>query len=209
MKIAGFQAMTLSDFPGHIAAIVFTQGCNFRCPFCHNGNLIPAAPTEKLMDTDLLMDRIVKYSDMLEGVVVTGGEPTIQPDIADFMRKLHRSGLKVKLDTNGSRPDVLKALLADALADYVAMDVKAPLCKEKYDQLTGINCSIEKIQQSIEMLSDCSAEVEFRTTFVPSLLSDEDIAKIKSSLPAGCKYTVQKFIPDNVLNSSVALQTAF
>jgi len=207
VKIGGFQSVTLSDFPGHIAATIFTQGCNFRCPFCHNGELIPVnVPISELLDEQVVLAGLGKRRKLLDGVVFTGGEPTLQPDLAEFMDKIQQMGLKIKLDTNGSRPDVLERLLVAGLLDYVAMDIKAPLSKPKYNKLTGFDCPLDKIEQSIRILSTSNIAVEFRTTFVSALLTRGDIDSIKSMLPSKCKHTVQEFISENALDQTLKTQ---
>jgi len=129
MKIGGLHKFSLSDYPGHVAAVVFTQGCNFRCPFCHNGSLIPSSvPDSSLIPQEKVFEFLEDRSSQLDGVVITGGEPTIQPDLPEFIHRIIAMDLLlVKLDTNGSRPEVLHRLLKEKLMDYIAMDIKAPL----------------------------------------------------------------------------------
>jgi len=202
MKIGGFQALTLSDFPGHIAAIVFTQGCNFRCPFCHNGPLLPLdRPAAELIDEGLVLDALKTRAAFLDGVVITGGEPTLQEDLRTFTKRIRTMRLKVKLDTNGSRPDVLADLLAGRLFDCVAMDIKAPFAK--YPQVTGVDAPVEAIRESIALLVADGTPCEFRTTFVPSLLSERDLDEIRSYLPDGAQHAVQAFLADNALDASL------
>ena len=147
MKICGLQKTTLLDFPGHVAATIFTGGCNFRCPFCHNSDLLgndaPAAFSE-----DEILNFLKKRRGILEGVAITGGEPTLQPDLRDFIIKIRELGYQIKLDTNGYRPDVLKSLCQDGLIDYVAMDIKT--CKERYPVVAGIpSLQMDKIEESV------------------------------------------------------------
>lgn len=202
MKIGGFQALTLSDYPGHIASIVFTQGCNFHCPFCHNGSLLALdRPAAELMDEDQVLGTLETRASFLDGVVISGGEPTIQEDLMAFMERIKRMGLKVKLDTNGSRPAVLRGLLANRMVDYVAMDVKAPFAK--YPQLTGVDAPVEAVQESLGLLLDGDTPCQFRTTFVPSLLSEQDIDEIRSYLPDSARHTVQAFVADQALDRSL------
>lgn len=202
MKIGGFQALTLSDYPGHLAAIVFTQGCNFRCPFCHNGPLLPLdRPAAELVDDRLVLDALETRAAFLDGVVITGGEPTLQKDLRAFIDRIRAMRLKVKLDTNGSRPDVVADLLAGQLLDCVAMDIKAPFAK--LPQLTGVDAPVEAVRKSIALLVASGTPCEFRTTFVPSLLSRRDLDEIRSYLPSGARHTVQAFVPDNALGPSL------
>ena len=198
MKIGGFQGLTLMDYPGHTAAIVFTQGCNFRCPFCHNGSLIPANGGG-LLDQDSILARLERRRGLLDGVVVSGGEPTIQEDLSGFLERLKVMGFLVKLDTNGSRPDVLRRVLGRGLVDYVAMDVKAPL--DKYPRLAGIDCDRPRIEESIGLIASSGIDHQFRTTWVEALLTSGDIERIRASVPEGSDYRVQVFVMENALDS--------
>ena len=202
MKIGGLQPLTLSDFLGLTAAIMFTRGCNFRCPFCHNGPLLDAeSKCAEPTPVSAVYDFLERRRDVLDGIVVSGGEPTIQPDIVAFVESLVREGLKVKLDTNGSCPAVLRELLDCHLLDYVAMDIKAPF--DKYAQLSGVEVSIERIRESIDLLVSGPVAYEFRTTFVPGLLTREDVQAIRSYLPERARYTIQAFVPDHALDVSL------
>lgn len=202
MKIGGFQALTLSDYPGHIASIVFAQGCNFRCPFCHNGSLLAFdRPRTELVDEDGVLGALENRAGFLDGVVISGGEPTIQKDLMAFIERIKEMGLKVKLDTNGSRPAVLRALLADRALDGAAMDIKAPF--DRYPRLTGVEAPVEAVQESLHLLLEGDTPCEFRTTFVPSLLSEQDLDQIRSYLPDRTRYTVQAFVADRALDASL------
>ncbi len=202
MRIGGFQPLTLSDCPGLVAAVVFAQGCNFRCPFCHNGSLLASrAPSGKSIHASDILDALQTRRELLDAVVVSGGEPTLQDDIAEFTDRIKQRGLKVKLDTNGSRPAVLRQLLTHHLLDYVAMDIKAPF--HKYATLTGIDASVESLRESIALLLDSDIPCAFRTTFVPSLLATEDMEEIRSYLPEQADYTIQPFVADNALDESL------
>ena len=204
MRIGGFQPLTLSDYPGLMAAMIFTQGCNFRCPFCHNGSLWEVDPERaEPMPESAVYDFLEHRRGFLDGIVVSGGEPTIHPDIVAFIATLARKGLEVKLDTNGSRPAVLRELLDCHLLDYVAMDIKAPF--DKYALLAGTETSVERIDESIGLLIASGVMHEFRTTFVPGLLTEEDIEVIRSYLPQGARYTVQEFVPDHAADASLRL----
>lgn len=191
MNIGGFQPFSLSDFPGRVSALVFTQGCNFRCPYCHNRSLIPLdAPASISFTQWRIMEFLTLRQDQLDGVVITGGEPTLQPDVADFAREVKSMGLEIKLDTNGSRPDMLEPLLKEGILDHVAMDIKAPL--ETYDRLSGVSIDNEKIMDSIRLIRSSGIEHEFRTTAIDHLLTDNDLAIIKNLVPEGSPYIVRK-----------------
>jgi pyruvate formate lyase activating enzyme len=191
MLFGGYQPISLSDFPGRVAAILFTQGCNFRCPYCHNAELIPlCAHPDKTFGRKEALALIQSRQGLLEGVVITGGEPTIQPDLYDFLCELRTLSLKIKLDTNGSNPDCLARLLRDNLLDYVAMDIKAPECK--YDLLSGSAVDYPSIQKSIALLAGSAIDCHFRTTFMQPLLNDDDIESIRTSLPENIRYIMQE-----------------
>lgn len=191
MKICGLQKTTLLDYPGHVAATLFTGGCNFRCPFCHNsellGNDAPASYSE-----NEIFDFLKHRKGMLEGVVITGGEPTLQPDLKDFIAKIRQMGYLIKLDTNGYRPDILKELCSEGFIDYVAMDIKT--CRDWYPVVAGIpSLQIDRIDESIRFLKDCGIPYEFRTTVVSELHTAEDFKKIGPWI-AGCpNYYLQNF----------------
>lgn len=199
MKICGLQKTTLLDFPGHVAATVFTGGCNFRCPFCHNSDLLtgdaPAAFTE-----DEIIRFLRRRVGILEGVAITGGEPTLQPGLRDFILRVREFGFRIKLDTNGYRPDVLKALVEEGLIDYVAMDIKT--CKERYSEVAGIpSVNIALIEESVDFLKSGSVPYEFRTTVVKELHSAEDFQKIGPWLSGATEYFLQDYKDSgNVLN---------
>jgi len=202
MKIGGFQKFTLSDFPSRIASIVFTQGCNFRCPFCHNGNLIPMDRCEEeLVPEDYVLAYLERRIDQLEGVVVTGGEPTIQPDLGLFLQRIRKMGFRIKLDTNGSRPEALETLFGQGLVDYVAMDIKAPFMG--YSALTGGAAPVEKIRESMRLVSKSGINHHFRTTLVPGLLTETDLEYIPSMVPEGSAHCFQSFQPANALDPAL------
>lgn len=202
MKIGGFHPLSLSDYPGHVAAVVFAQGCNFRCPFCHNGGLLTMdIPYDKLISEGELFAHLQQRRDHLDGVVVTGGEPTLQAALLDFLWRIKNMGFAVKLDTNGSRPSIIRKLLTDGVVDYIAMDVKAPL--HLYNKLCGVNVMIQRIEESIALISNSGVDHEFRTTFVESLLTEKDIDIIKSIIPSGSKYRLQEFRPEYALEPSL------
>jgi pyruvate formate lyase activating enzyme len=203
MKIGGFQPMTLSDFPGHVAAMIYTQGCNFRCPFCHNGSLLgsPDRAGHQVPEAHVF-DVLRQRAGLLEGLVVSGGEPTLQEDLLPFLRRVRAMGLEIKMDTNGSRPEVLYQLLYEGLVDYIAMDIKAPLpC---YERLAGVPVQRRKIQESIELVSQSGVAHEFRTTVVENLLSPADLEAIEAMVPYGSLHKWQKFQPENAFSAELA-----
>ena len=176
MRICGLQKTTLLDYPGHVAATIFTGGCNFRCPFCHNSELLDSQ-AEEYDSEEAILAFLNKRKGILEGVCITGGEPTLQPDLEDFIRKVRDLGLAVKLDTNGYRPHVLKDLCRKGLLDCVAMDIKSG--RDHYGEVTGAaGLSMEYIDESIEFLLSGSLPYEFRTTVVRGLHTSEDFRQI-------------------------------
>lgn len=179
--------------------MVFTQGCNFRCPFCHNSDLLPlTAKDSALVPESHVLETLSRRRRVLDGLVITGGEPTLQPDLEAFIEQVRDLGLAVKLDTNGSRPAVLKRLLDRGLLDYVAMDIKAPF--GKYEALTGCRVTIPDIQESIGLIHKSGIKSQFRTTWVKSLLHEGDIAEIKRTLPPEATHHTQQFVADHALN---------
>jgi len=193
MHIGGFTPFTLTDYPGEIAAIVFTQGCNFSCPFCHNRGLIARSADSGKEDEQEILSFLKMRKGRLGGLVITGGEPCIQPGLREFIIRAREIGYRLKLDTNGSRPDVLKTILQMGLIDFVAMDIKAPW--EKYDRLTGRRTDVKALKDSVEIILESGVRHLFRTTYVPHLLQEQDIESIRDSLPEAAKYTVQPYVP--------------
>ena len=174
MKISGLQKLTLLDYPGTMACTVFLNGCNFRCPFCHNSELLEAN-VEPVMTEEALLAFLRKRRGILEGVCITGGEPTIHPQLPDLLRRVKDLGYKVKLDTNGYRPEVLRAVIADGLVDYVAMDIKND--PENYGITVGLaQPDLQRIEESIRILLEDTVDYEFRTTLVLPLHSEESVA---------------------------------
>ena len=201
MIIGGLQRFTLSDFPGKPAAIIFFQGCNFRCPFCHNGSLLPMRPESPPVPVTDITNFLEERRGRLCGVVLSGGEPTMQNDLEKFIEGVRSIGYAVKLDTNGSRPEIIAKLIQNNLLDYIAMDIKAP--PEKYATLCGTEIDYSAIRHSIKIISAGNVPHHFRTTFVPSLLSRDDLKNIRSSLPANTLYNVQQFRKENALVSGL------
>jgi len=191
MKIGGIQKTSLLDYPDIISAIIWTIGCNFRCPFCYNkdivfGNVQPITNEE-------VISFLKKRKGILEGLVITGGEPLMQIDITDFCEKIKKIDYLVKIDTNGMYPEKLKELIDKNLIDYVAMDIKSP--KTKYDKLTNVKVDIKKIEESIKIIKNSKIDYEFRTTVIPELLTKNDIIEIAKWLKGSKKYYLQQFKP--------------
>lgn len=189
MRIYGLQKLSLVDYPGKTAAVLFTGGCNFRCPFCHNFGLVQD-PGEPLDDGEVF-GYLKKRMGLLDAVVITGGEPLIHPDIADLIEKVRELGYPVKLDTNGTFPARLAELLTRGLVDYVAMDIKNS--REKYYLTAGCEVDLDSVNKSIMLLKSGTTDYEFRTTVVSQLHEEEDFVNIGEWIKGGEKYYLQKF----------------
>jgi len=202
MKIGGWQKVSLIDYPGQVATVVFTAGCNLRCRYCHNAKLVVGKCQP--VDLEEWWSWLKSRQGKLDAVVVSGGEPTLQPDLAVFIERVKKMGFKVKLDTNGTNPEVVRVLIERELVDYIAMDVKAPL--DKYAQITGVDYDTEKIKQSIDLIINSGVDHEFRTTFVESLLSVTDLQEIVKLIKGAQRYYVQDFVySEDILDRSLRL----
>ena len=202
MKIGGLQKLTLIDFPGKLACTVFLVGCNFRCPFCYSGELVMP---EKIKGHPTIPEKdflgfLRKKKGLLEAVVICGGEPCINDDLPEFCGKIKKMGFLVKLDTNGSKPEMLKKLIKEKLIDYVAMDVKTSFGNQKYDKATGMKIFLGKVKKSIEIIKNSGIDYEFRTTVVPTIHSKEDIIELAKALSPAKKYYLQNFRPEKTIN---------
>jgi len=208
MILGGLQKLTLIDFPGKIAATVFTIGCNFSCPFCHNPELVDPEKilAQPKVEEKYFFDFLKGRQGMLEAVCVTGGEPTLNRDLPEFLAKIKELGFLVKLDTNGTNPALVEKLIAKNLIDYLAMDIKAPL--EKYKKIVGPRVSLENIQRSVE-LTRSLAEYEFRTTVLPALHSRKDLLSIGRWLQGSKRYFLQQFRPQKTLDEKFASERPF
>ncbi|MFP4477158.1 MAG: anaerobic ribonucleoside-triphosphate reductase activating protein [Desulfatibacillaceae bacterium] len=206
MQFGGIRKTSLIDYPDQIAAVVFTAGCNFRCPYCHNPQLVKGNP-DPSVSQDVVLDFLEARAGFLDGVVISGGEPTLQPDLTDFMATVRNMGYLVKLDTNGSRPEILAEVLRRNLADYVAMDVKT--LPDNYPETVGAHCGPGAIKQSIRMLLAWDGEYEFRTTCVSPLVNDEVIDLLGPELSGAKRWALQQFVPDRVLDRDFATARCF
>lgn len=208
MHLGGFQRLTLIDYPGRIATTVFTVGCSFRCPFCHNPELVLGS------GKDLAIQRITEKEffdflktrkEKLEGVCITGGEPTIQPDIIDFIKKIKKMGFEVKLDTNGSRPDVLRKIISEKIIDFIAMDIKNQL--KNYDQTTATLVDRERIKLSVDMIMRSRIPYEFRTTAVPGIHTEKDFLEIAKWIKGARAYYLQEYREMKILDPDLKKKT--
>lgn len=206
MIIGGFQKFTLIDYPGKLSCIIFLSGCNFRCPFCYSTELVlpEKIKNQPKLSKKAVIEHLKTRQEMLEGVVICGGEPTLNSDIGELCNDIKNLGYSIKLDTNGSNPDVLEKLIRDKLIDYVAMDIKAPLDIEKYKKAVGVEVDIEAIKRSIKLIKNSGIDYEFRTTIVPGIHSEDDIILIAKDIAPAKRYFVQRFIPEkNMIDNSL------
>lgn len=205
MKIGGLQKCSLIDYPGKISAIVFTIGCNFRCPYCHNPELVDETSEE--ISEDSIFEFLERRKNLLDAVTITGGEPTLHDDIIPFIRKIKALGFLVKLDTNGTNPDVIETVQNENLVDYIAMDIKAPV--NSYEKTVGRPVNADAIKKSIALIMGGTTPYEFRTTVVKTLLSPEDIRSIGEDINGARTYYLQKFVPTKTLNPAFIRKTTY
>lgn len=197
MRIGGLQKLTLVDFPGKIAACIFCQGCNFRCGFCHNRELVLPQFFQEPLDPQTVLSYLGTRKKKLEGVVISGGEPTIQEGLFGFIAQIKAMGFAVKLDTNGSHPEVILSLLDACLLDYIAMDVKAPF--EQYIQVTGVACDTAKIKKSIQLVINSGIPYQFRTTLMKRPGTQDDLRAIGHLIEGARHYVLQSFVFSSAL----------
>lgn len=207
MEYAGFIKQSLVDYPGEIAAVLFTRGCNLRCPFCHNPDLLirPKNPAPPAYDMEEIMKFLAERKGFIDAVVISGGEPTLHAGLKDDIRRIKDLGYLVKLDSNGTNSTVLESMIRDGLVDYVAMDIKAPLEYKRYQQACGRLSSADffQVRNSINFLNHLShVQVEFRTTVVPLLHTPQDIEDIARYIEGAQRYTLQQFNPRVTLDPS-------
>jgi pyruvate formate lyase activating enzyme len=200
MEIGGFEKFSLNDYPGKTAAVIFTRGCNFRCSYCHNPELV--LPEKYAAEVPL--DEIYKFLETrkgkLDAVCITGGEPTEHLDLPEMIKKIKDLGFLIKLDTNGSRPEMLEAIIKSGNVDYIAMDIKAPLDFNSYQKVSKGTFDTSKIEKSVFLIINSGLPHEFRTTVVKSLTSFDDLRKIAESIKGADNYFIQKFVPASKLN---------
>lgn len=207
MNIGYLQKSSFIDFPGRICAVAFTTGCNFRCPFCHNPELVEGTLFPDMFPEQEVLSFLATRRGKLDALSITGGEPCLQPDLVPFMKRVKALGFQVKLDTNGSRPDILAQVMEQGAADYLAMDIKAPLIK--YPAVTGRGAFEEEIRASISLIMAGSIPYEFRTTLVDRLHSPDDIREIGRMIKGARKYVLQRFVPSKPLDQTYADASTF
>ncbi len=199
MRVAGVLKTSLLDWDGHVVSTIYLPGCNFRCHYCYNKEVV--LHPEQLEEVPLqeFMEFLSENLDFLDGVVISGGEPTHHSELPEFIKRIKKMGLKVKLDTNGTNPDMLRDLIDSGLVDYVAMDIKAPL-DDRYKEVIGVEAPLEEIKRSISIIMDSGIDYEFRTTVVPILLTAKDIEDIAAYIGGAKKYALHQFNPQNTLD---------
>ena len=204
MIFCGWQKESFNEWPGKISSVVFVGGCNFRCPFCHNADLIFKPENFPQITEKEIFDYCRENKDFLDALALTGGEPLLKPikEIKNFVRKIKSLGLLIAIETNGSRPEVISALQNTDLIDYWAMDIKAPLEENKYSRATGVKINLRNIQKSIKIIMDSGQDYEFRTTVVPWLLKEDDLIKIGKEISGAPCYYLQQFRNKNTLDKS-------
>jgi pyruvate formate lyase activating enzyme len=207
MNIGGWQKVSLIDYPEKICSILFTQGCNFRCPYCHNPELVEPALFRESLSEEEIFAFLEKRKGKIDAVSITGGEPTIQPDLVEFIQPMKKIGYLIKLDTNGSRPDVLGKLINQKLLDYIAMDVKAPL--NRYPNIARCHIDPDKIQESIKMIIGSDTAYEFRTTVVKCLLTVSDLQRIAALIKDARLYVLQRFVSSKCLEKKFLGETTY
>jgi pyruvate formate lyase activating enzyme len=207
MRLAHYEPLSLSDFPGRLAATVFTVGCNFACPYCHNPELVTAMEDTPQLTDEAFFAFLKRRRGKLNGVCITGGEPTLHADLPGFVNRIRSLGYAVKLDTNGSNPEMLGRLLETSSLDYVAMDVKAPA--SRYSDVTGNPYALALAETSIRLLADRDTVHEYRTTILPLLFSEVDIDHIARMLPPGSRYVIQNFVPTKTLDPNLVHARGF
>ncbi|MCK5421038.1 MAG: anaerobic ribonucleoside-triphosphate reductase activating protein [Deltaproteobacteria bacterium] len=198
--IKGFLETSFVDWPGKVASVIFLSHCNFRCPYCHNYDLVLHPDQLPTIPFEQVIQQIKKYKGWVDGVCITGGEPTLFPALVQLIEQLRNEHMLIKLDTNGSRPEVLKKLIDNHLVEHVAMDVKAPLNQESYSNCCGVSVDLEKIKGSIDLLRKTFISYEFRVTAVPTLLKKENLLTLANELKGSEKLTLQNFNPEHPLD---------
>lgn len=202
MKFKGLEESSFIEWPEKAVAIAYTGGCNFRCPFCQNKDLVTSPKDLPTLEGSEVIDHLSSRRKWLDGLAVTGGEPTLHPSLPSFARKLKEEGFEFGLETNGSKPELLRELIENSLVDRVFLDFKAPLKWEKYRKAIGVDDKglFQNVKESIHLLQNSNVEHEYRTTVVPTILNEGDLKKIAESLEEGEEFYLQQFVPENTLD---------
>ena len=203
MLIGGLQKITLIDFPGRVACTVFISGCNFRCPWCYSAELV--LPEKIKIQPEISEKNFFNFlkgrKNLLEGVAICGGEPSCDKKLPSFAKKIKKMGFFVKLDTNGSNPEILKKLIDKKLVDYIAMDIKAQF--SNYEKAAGVKVNFDKIKKSIDIIKNSCIDYEFRSTIVPGIHKREDVIEMAKWIKGAKRYYLQSFLPEKTINSEL------
>ncbi len=199
MDIRGFIETSFLDWDGKVTSVIFVPNCNFLCPFCNNSALVKKIESLPPVDPEIIDEFLIKRQKFIDGVVITGGEPTLQADLPNYISHIKSLGFLVKLDTNGTDPQMLKSLLSNKLIDYVALDLKAPL-DERYEKAAAARVDLNKIKDCIKLLIDSTIDYEFRTTICPAIHTEKDIEDIARTIKGAKKYVLQQFVPKDTLD---------
>jgi pyruvate formate lyase activating enzyme len=204
LDIRGFLETSFLDWDGKVVATIFLPNCNFRCPFCHNVDLLKTPENLERIPVKKIEQYLIDHKDFIDGICITGGEPCMHQrrGLFEFMRAINKLRFGIKLDTNGADPECVKKAITENLVQYIAMDIKGPI-DERYDRLSGVKTDISKIKQSIKLIMDSGIEYEFRTTLVPSLLNKNDVVDIARHLKGARKFVLQQFVPKNTLDPAL------
>lgn len=198
MRIGGLQKSSLIDYPGKISAVIFTQGCNFKCPYCHNPELIPFNPIQhNYISESEILEFLFRRKNILDGICITGGEPVLQNGLTEFCSEVKKMGFLIKLDTNGSKPDVIAYIAEKRLVDYFAMDIKTSY--GKYEFVTGVKTDSLKIKESAAVIMESGIDYEFRTTLIQHLIETKDVLKIGEQIYGAKHYVLQRFVASKTL----------
>lgn len=210
-SIKGFDQMSLVDWDGMVATTIYTSGCNFRCPYCHNSGLVLFPDQYESVPLKEILSYIEEHDDFLDGVVITGGEPCIHKKLPQLIESLRETGMQIKLDTNGAFPDMLESLISDDLIDYVAMDIKAPLDFDSYARSSGLadRRTLDRVRDSVDLLMEGTIDYEFRTTVVPALHRSSDLERIAEQLKGARRYVLQNYIARDTLDPGFLDQTPY
>ncbi len=203
ITIKGFVESSLIEWEGNIVAILFLPHCNMRCPYCHATHLVKKPNELESIPLEVVAKRIEKNKSWLDGVVISGGEPTFRGDLDLLIKIFKDMGLKVRLDTNGTNPDKIEDLIQRGLIDCIAMDIKAPLRDEKYNEVGGVLCSLPDLERSIKLIMESGIEYEFRTTVCRAFMNKSDVVEIAQSIAGASRYILQSFRPTNCLDNKM------
>jgi len=207
MKIKGFQGTSLLDFPGRIASLIFFGGCNLTCPFCHNPSLVLDPEQYPDYPRDVILDELQSRAPFIDGVVISGGEPTVDPECINLLRDIRKLGLAIKLDTNGLKPEMLKSIVAAGLVDYIAIDLKT--APGRYGELHNAPVNIEALRRAIAVVLEGDADYEFRTTCVPGYVAEEDVRLMGEAIRGAKRWVFQQFMPEHSLDEGLQESEAY